>query len=832
MTSLSLGWRQFRRAPVSSAAAVVVQALGVACTIVVFALVTGVQLSRPSGIDTRGRDLVQLRRVVAEPSFFERHDLGWFSYSEYTGFRDRGSALWDVAASFGRQSVPFRIHERVEVAQVALSTSNYLAVLGVRPVVGRTFNSEEEQLGGDAVCLLGRRLARRWGLEGRVPGAVVVMNDRPFSVVGVLPESFGGTNYIDRAEAWFPLGQRDALGAVGAGLARDARAFQLVARLKPGVTLSRAEAESSLILAQYAQSLARAGPEATVAVEPLLAFGYIERWQLTPVFAALGLATTLILAMTILNAAGLGMAVALRRQQDVAVRLVAGATPGRITLERLSEGVGVGLLAGVVGIVAAVGLLEFLGWSVIDPRSGIHPLYREFVAAASVLNWRMPGFVLAASLFTALGSGLLPALAAARTQPIVVLQGRDWTQRRALVVRGGVLVAQIAAATLLAFLGAASTRSVWKAQSTSPGLDVRNLVLAHVDPVVIGYEPSKARGFARNLGNRLNAAPEIRAATISRFKVVNHSPVVQRMTIVNAEGIGDTPVGAVPHDEVAANYFTAMGIPVVAGRAFRETASGGVPEIIVNRRAAADWPWPKGGPLGSVIRVGPSELAHTVVGVVGDVRSQGTLSDPTPFAYFPLYLPQEAEPSVSDMFGFTASMRTRGNVSSAERALRVAVDAIDPEVPVEASRPISEVIADTLAFERMLGGLNLVFAALASLVGAVGLYATASQIVAERGREFGLRLALGASPVDVCLLVVRWWGGTVGAGMTMGLALGTLLALSISGPDSLVLTVDGLVIAFVSVAILAVSAVAVGIPAWRVNRIHPAEALRLPEEAW
>lgn len=823
MLPLSLGWRRLRRAPVSSATIVLVQALGIGATIVVFGLVAGIQESRPSGIESRGGDLVQLRRVVPEPFFFERVGLGWFSYSEYSAFRDRGPALWDVAASFGRQVVSFRVRERAEVAQVALATSNYFAVLGVRPVAGRTFTPDEEQLGGDGVCLLGRRLARRWGLEGRVPGAVVVMNDRPFTVVGVLPEAFGGTNYNDRAEAWFPLGQRAAFGAAGAALARDARALQLVARLKPGVTRSRAEAEAKVILGQ---SRADAGPEATVAVEPLLAFGYIERWQLIPVFAALGLATTLMLAMTILNASGLGMAVALRRQRDVAVRLALGATPARITLERLAEGVGVGLLAGGAGIVVAVGLLEFLAWSVIDPR------FRAIAEAASILNWRLPGFVLAASLFTALASGLLPAVAAARTQPIVVLKGRDWTQRRALVVRSGVLVAQMAAATVLGFLGAASARSVWKAESASLGFDVLDLVLAQVDPVVVGYAPSKARGFAQSLGDRLNAAPTIRAATISRFKVVNLAPVERRIAVANPDGTGDTPIGAVRYDEVATNYFAVMGIPVVTGRVFRESASVGFPEVIVNTRAASEWPWPKGGPVGSLIRVDPSERAHTVVGVVGDVHSQGALSNATPFAYFPLSLPQDAQPSVSDMFGFTVTMRARGNASSAERTLRSAVDAIDPGIPVEAPRAISEVLADTAAFERMVGRLNLLFAALASLIGAVGLHATAAQIVAERGREFGVRLALGASPMDVCLLVVRWWRRTVGTGLIVGLALGTLLALSISGSDLLVLTVDGLVIVSVCVAILAVSATAIGTPAWRVVRARPAEALRLPEEAW
>jgi len=413
---------------------------------------------------------------------------------------------------------------------------------------------------------------------------------------------------------------------------------------------------------------------------------------------------------------------------------------------------------------------------------------------------------------------------------MLALQGGDWAQPRALGARTGVLVGQTVVVTLLALVGAASARSLWKAQTTSPGFDTRGLVLARVDPVTFGYDGPRALDLAHRLLEQLNVAPNIQTATLSRLNPVNLSTVSDRMAVVDPDGAGVTPVGNIPYDEVAPNYVVVMGIPVVRGRPFSQTdAPGSAPVMIVNRYAARHWPWPNGEPVGSLVRFGSSGIQHTVVGVVGDVSSRGMLAPPGPFAYVPLF--QRTNGSVFDHFGLTINLRTPGKLDSASSFLRSAVRALDPNLSVEAPRPIATVIADTLPIEKMLGSLNVIFGALALLICSVGFYATASQISAERQREFGIRIALGARPADVALLVVRWWLITIGIGLAIGLASGISLALAITRTQAVVLSIDVLVIGCVCMVILTVSLAATGVPVWRALRTDPAATLRLPSEA-
>jgi putative ABC transport system permease protein len=432
------------------------------------------------------------------------------------------------------------------------------------------------------------------------------------------------------------------------------------------------------------------------------------------------------------------------------------------------------------------------------------------------------------SMLTALASGLLPAWFAGRTAPMVVLQGGRRTHRRALGVRGSVLVGQTAVVTLLALIGAASARTLWKARTASPGFDTRGLALARLDPLAAGYDVPKALDLARRLVDQLNVAPQSQTATISRLDPVNRATVSNRMALLDPVGGGATPLGQIAYDEVAPNYFELMGIPLLMGRAFSGNDSQGSPLVmIVNSSASRHWPWPNGEPVGSLVQLDGAGT-YTVVGVVGDVTYRGVLSPPRPFVYVPLY--QRTSQSVFDHFGFTIHLRSRGGLDPAVSRLRLAVRALDPALPVEAPRAITAVIMGMMPLEYMLGGLASVFAPLALLVCSVGFYATASQIAAEREREFGVRMAVGARPTDVVLLVLRWWLITIGTGLVIGLVLGTLLASAITRTQGVVLSMDGLAIGSVCMIVLTVSLVAICVPVWRALRTDPATTLRLPSE--
>ncbi len=814
--SLSTGWGQLRRAPVSAAITVLVQAIGIAGMVLIFALVIGVRQRRPGGILTSSDELVQIREVAAR-SIFGPPSLGSFSYPNYLALRQHAASLSDVAASIGMATVAVQVHQGLEVVEGGLSTSNYLSVLGVRPVLGRGFTAEEDLRVVDAICLLSERLVRRWGLEGRVPGATLVVKGRPVTIVGVLPEAFGGTNYVDRAEIWFPIALHEFLYPGYEFLSADHAPFQLVGRLKPGVARRAAEEESTMILRRDEH---RGGAEtpasARVAIEPLRAAGHIERYLFMPLYAALSLSAGLILAMALFNVAGLEMVMAVKRQRDVAIRLVLGASPGGLMLERLSEALLLGVLAGGVGVLLARGLLEVLRGAITGR------FFTLLIESASLLNWRMPAFVLLVSTVVALVSRLLPAWAAAKTPPALVLQGSGGLQSQALRMRARVLIGQTAVVTLLIFISTASARGTWKAQNEPLGFDTRGLALAKVDPVAVGYEPSAALDLTRRLLEQLNSAVNVQTATLSRFSPVNRATVTVRIALVDQKRSEVIPVGSVSRDEVAENYFGVMGIPVIQGRSFdRSDVHGSAPVLVINSTAARQWPWPSGQAVGGLVRLGSETTPYTVVGVVGDVSPIGA---PGPLVYLPLF--QRASGSIFDHFGFMINVRTLAKLGATNSSLRAEVLALDPKLPVADLRPIGDVIADSLPLERTIARLNATLAALALVICAVGFYAAASRIALERKREFAVRLALGARPADVTFLLLKWWSTTIGTGLALGLISGTALVWPIAARGVL-LSVDLVVVAIVCTIVLAVGLAALCVPAWSVLRTDPAATLRL-----
>ncbi len=790
--------------------------------ILIFALVTGAQERRPGGILTRSDELVQIREVAERGGIFSPPSLGWFSYPTYMALRRQAASMSDVAASTGMATVAVQVHQRLEVVEGGLSTSNYLSVLGVRPVMGRGFTAEEDLRVVEAICLLSERLMRRWGLEGKVPGATLVMNGRPVTVVGVLPDAFRGTNYTDRAEIWFPIALHEFLypgyeSLSAKFLSADLAPFQLVGRLRPGVARRAAEVESTTILRQHEQRGGAGTPaSARVAIEPLRAAGHLERYLFVPLYAALTLSAGLILAMALFNVAGLEMVVAVKRQRDVAIRLVLGASRAGLMLERLSEALFLGVLAGGAGVLLAKGLLEVLRGAITGR------FFTLLIESASLLNWRMPAFVLLVSTAVALISRLLPAWAAAKTPPALVLQGSGGMQSQALRMRARVLVGQTAVVTLLILISTASARGTWKAQNEPLGFDTRGLALAKVDPVAVGYEPSAALLFARRLLDRLETSVNLQTATLSRFSPVNRATISDRIALVDQKRSEVIPVGTVARDEVAENYFEVMGMPVTQGRSFdRSDVHGSAPVLVINSAAARQWLWPGGEVVGGLVRLGSEAIPYTVVGVVGDVSPIGASS---PFVYLPLF--QRASGSVLDHFGFTINVRAPGKLSAANSLLRDEVLALDPKLPVADLRPIGDVIADALPLERTIGRLNATLAALALVICAVGFYATASRIALERKREFAVRLALGARPADLALLLLRWGVTTIGTGLAIGLISGTALVWPIAGRGVL-LSVDLVVVAIVCTIVLAVGLAALCVPAWSVLRTDPAATLRL-----
>lgn len=841
MTIFSGAWPRFRRAPVASALAVAVQAMGISGTVAVFAIAHELRERRPSGIDGDADDLVQLGRLEPGCTGVAGFSRCWnkFPFSEFDAHRRRNETLADVAASNGRYSVSVRTPAGLDVVPGVFSTSNYLRVLGVRPLLGRSFTEDEERPGGDPVCLLGERLVRRWGLQDRVPGATLVANGTPLTVVGVLSEDFFGTNGWDLGEIWLPLGQHRLafpnapdFSILDASLAPRLAPFQVVARLAPGATSEAAGVDATTTVRQQEREYLERFRGARVRVEPLRAYAGWDAYLLWRHFTAMGLAAALLLAMTVLNVSGLGLAMGLRRRREVAVRLTLGARPGRVVREQLLEWLGVAPVAAGLGLAGAAVLLRVLARVAPAFGSSSWVLVRSFpelVQSVPVLNPEVAVFVVIASILSVLASALLPAWSAARSDPMLTFREADLGQRRLRGGRTAVLTAQVAGVALLAAVAGAAAHGLWLAEVRSPGFDARGLAVARLDTFATGDGRERTLGLARRLLQELGARPDVEGATLSRLRPFGLSvSVPETAALVHPDG--DRPLGNVRYDEVAPSYFGVMGIPVLMGRSFAPGEGRAEPVIVVNRAAARRWPWPGETPIGSVVRLGRDGTPHTVVGVVGDVRPPGVSNPPEPFAYVPLDRQREGL-SVYDQLGLTLALRGRGEPRALESALESAMAALDADVPVGDLRPVSELVADALRFESLIGTLNAAAGVVALLVCCLGLYATAAQLSLERQRDFAVRIALGARPSDLVRLMGRWWAAAIGTGVALGLASGAAAVWAISRRTGLLLSGDPVVLLAVAVAISAVCLATTSVPLWRVLRAEPAAPLRLTPES-
>jgi putative ABC transport system permease protein len=817
-------YRELRCAPAFYALCAAVQGLGIAGAIVLFALEAGVRQSQPAGLDAPPESLAQLRHVVPMP--FLRHNSGTFSFAEYQLLR-RTSGFVEAAAVLPGLPIRVRVGGAEDNVRVSLVSRPYLEVLGVQPIEGRGFTAEEDREGRSYVCLLSERLVHRWAIDTPVVGTTLILNDQPTTVVGVLPRVFEGTNYTDRADLWLPIAQHAQVFPDGKLLDPDPRRhpFMVVARLRNGVRRSQAAREARAFFEHRESRSGRGESGATVALDPLLAYNHIERWQLTPYYGILGLAAALVLAMTLLNSAGLGFVRAVRRQRDTAIRLSLGASPKSIVRQRLLEAIALSAAGAVCGVAAAAILFRVLG------KAAAAPMLERLLATAATTSWKTGAFVVALSIGTAVAAAAFPAWLAGRADPMLALRGADWSRRAARGPRARLLIGQLAVATTLSLLAAAALRSVWIGQGASAGFDARGLSLLRIDLATTDRDKPRALALAQGLLQRMDGDPAIQGATLSRRYPIEPSTVSNIAAVLQPDGRDALPVGSVPYDEVAPNYFDVMGIRLVAGRGFRSSAAGcadGPSEAVVNESAARSWPWRGPQPLGRLVRFGAEGRLLTVVGVAADVKFRGALSPSAPFLYLPLL--ESCAPSVMDLFGLTLAVRSRGPVDAS--GLRAAVEAASPKATIDGPRSIASLTSERLRFEKMLGWIHSAFGGLVLILCGVGFYAAASQLCAEREREFGVRMALGARSVDIAYVLLRWCVPTVGLGVPVGLLLGAGFALAVSSTTAVVLTVDWVVTLAAAGVVAATTLAAIGAPMRRVMGVQAATVLRQAPETF
>jgi len=853
-------FRQLIKAPGFTFAAVLVLALGIGANTAVFSLVNTLFFAPPAY--AKPYEMVQLfSQDKKDPKKFRG-----FSYPTYRDIREQNTVFSDAMA-FNLALIGLGQKGDTRRTFAAVVSSNYFSVLGVPLARGRAFLPEEETPGRNApVAIVSYSYWQKHNLDPTVLGSQVLINGRPFTIVGITPKGFVGTLQILSPEVWLPMSVYDQVandfGSKDKTTMDDRNGTQLriIARLKPGMTAAAAKPA----LEGLAANLERAYPveqknqtfitapvsRIAVSTNPTAASGVKS---IAPLL--LGMAVVVLL-VACLNLANMLLARGTARRKEIAIRLALGGSRWRIVRQLLSEGFVLALLGGVGGLALGLwssdlligSMRKFMPFQIVW-STGANPA----ILAATF------GFCLLGTLMFALG----PALKISRSAVITDLKehaGEDAMRRRwKFLPRNPLVVVQIAFSLALLTAAALFVRGANKAASVDSGLKPGASYLLEVDASLAGYEPKRAQELYQNLNGRLAALPGVEQVSISAtvpFGLTSSDKNVQRAGVnpgaearpsTTAEGLAFKAAW----NSVGADYFSTVGLPVLRGRAFTEAeATQPGPSVAIIDEPLAKKLWPDGDALGQRVQYAaentPSgQRGGDAAGGTGAAFSKEEKQDETieivgivPVTRHDLFASEEPDGSIYLPFarGFQSDVsffvRFRSLAPGTEAAtadsLRRAVREVDPALPIISLQTFVQFLDSNLDLWLVRAGAAMfsVFGGLALGLAVVGLYGVKAYSVARRTREIGIRMALGAQPGMVLRLIMREGSVMLLSGLALGLLLAAATGKILSGILFEVGAFDPPAFASAFVVLAAATLLATWLPARRATRINPMVALR------
>lgn len=801
---LIYAFRTVRRTPGIAITAIASLALGIGVNALVFSIVNGLVLRPLPSVADPGRVVfVQTGRGSNQ------------SYPNYADIRDRTTAFDGLGAyRIAPMSVETGVGGQPRRAWGYLATGNYFDLLGVRPAAGRFFHAQEDLHPGDAALavLSYDEWMAHFGGSPSVVGSTIRINTFPFTVIGVAPRGFFGTEVFYRPAIWVPM-MMDHQIEPGFDRLHSRSAFSLwtIGRLKPGTTVPQAEANLNAIAADLARTfpwpdkgmrlqLSRPGLVGGLLRTPVEAFGA----------AVLGLAA-LVLITACANLAGLLLARGADRQREMAIRLSIGASRGRLLRQLLTEAIVLALAGGALGCAAAAALARGLAaWHI--PVS--IPMQFDVSVDPRVLLFGVGVSLLAGILF-----GAAPARFASATDPNLALKGGGSSGRRARrwTFRDGLIAVQVALCFVLVTASVVAIQGLQRALSVPLGFDPQGVMTAAFDLGLAGYDKTRGQAFQQQMLDEARRLPGVTAAALSNSLPLSldqsHSVVYR--------------VGATPTDPPAANavvysaspgFFRTIGMSLVRGRDFdaRDTATS--PQVAIVNETFARLVFKSGNAIGQRFHFGPGGPEIEVVGVVADAKYETIGEPPTPAAYSP----------ESQAYNSTTVLSVRSALSGPDTAaaIRQLAARLDPALPLYDVESDQELTWISLLPSKAAAIALGVFGVLAMLLAATGLHALVAYAVSRRTREIAIRVAIGASWRSVLatvlarttLLIV------VGAAVGTGLAIAALRVLS-----SVMFGVvpgDGRALGLVAVAMASIGLVACWAPTRRALRLDPAAILK------
>jgi len=794
--------RSLRRSPGFTAVVVAVMALGIGVNTMIFCMVYGVMI-RPWPLPQFDRVLTV--NEVNKSKDIQRAGVSWLNWQdlrhELKSYESIGG-FWENGGQVTIGDEPERLHASV-------ITAGLLPSLGLKPQLGRNFTDDENVYTQNwtTVMISDRVWHRRFGGRDDVLGKTVKLNGRTRAIVGVMPPNF---NWPEISDFFIP-----AAIIPDEGKDRDDHVLQITARLKPGVTKQQAEAE---IETMYAR-LVRANPVALKGWSANVQ-GFADRWRddIRTMMTIMSLAVAFVLLIACANVANLMLARAASRKREISVRLALGASRARVVRQLLTESLILSLTGAAVGVALAIlGNKLWIGMIPLEL-----PFWMKFQVDVPVLLFTVVVATLSAVVF-----GLVPALQSSDTRLSEAIRegsaqgGQSRARHRA---RSALVVAEVALSLTLLVASGLMIRSFFNRIDSEKLVRAEGVVTAQfLLPIATWPSDSARREFCDRVYPLARELPGVRTASLTTVLPLNRNDNTTR--IVSETGkYNDTERGFETNfTEIYPDYFAALGIPIRNGRDFTWDDGPNAPAVVIVNKSLAHTLWPNEDPIGKRLRPVMDERKlgwRTVVGVVADIPQN--LEDnehPRPQA---LFAPHRQEPDQS----LTWVLYTDGSGLSALKPLRRMMREQAPDVPLLEARTLHEHVQFSVWTSRLFGSLMAVFAVLALIIAAVGLYGVMAYSVAQRTQEIGIRMALGAQGRDVVSLVVgqamrlTLIGSGIGLAAAFALTRGMtsqLFGISATDPPTYVMVA----------AILAVSSVlSAWVPAYRATRVDPMRALR------
>jgi putative ABC transport system permease protein len=790
--------RALKRQPGFVTAALLTLALGIGANVAMFSVVNLALF--------RALPFAESDRLVLGRTQWPGRGIGWtVSAPDYYDVLEQSTSFESLEAitPFTRDFTVTGGGEPERISGAWISPGLF-RTLGVAPLVGREFRDEEGEPGGERVVILSHDFwQRRFGGDRGVIGSALTVDGAPQTVVGVMPAEF---EFVVNVDAWAPMVRGEAFST-----ARQFHNWLLVGRLRTGVTPAEAQSEVDVIM----RRLAEAYPESNrdkglVLTEMQEAFAEFFRTTLLMLMGAI----VLVLLIACANVASLLLARGSGRRTEMAMRSALGAGGGRLVRQLLTESAVLGLAAGVLGTVVALSLQRSL--------VATTPLTRMGLKAVG-LQPEVLLFAVALSVATVLVFGLVPALSVGRVDPVEDLKAgaRSLAAGGRTRFRSGLVAAQVALSVVLLVGAGLLLRSFVRLRGVDPGFQSENVLTADIGLPRVKYQDEESRlRFFSELQERVRATPGVLSVGfISRLPIRDPGGNIAVWDPANPPA--DASEWRLAYARmVMPGYFEAMRIPIRAGRDVQASDAGGGPAVMVISESMARTIFPDQSPLGRQVAIdtGDEPALFEVVGVVGDVQVSSLSADISMVMYIPYAQWPEAT--------MRLAARTAGDPRSIVGALRATLRELDPDIPLAGVATMDEVLSRSLSFTRTVMGALGLFAGIALFLAALGLYGVLAFYVAQRNREIGIRMAMGATGRDVFKMVLSRGFALVGLGLVVGIGAAIAAGRLIRSLLFQVEATDPITLLSISLFFVLVALLACLIPAWRAWRIDPVVTLR------